>query len=109
MRVIELRYGDDDLSLARVAAEIATSSRQLQRAFAEAAGTGFRRELERVRMERAAELLREGSRSVKAVAAEVGYRHPAQFTKAFRRHHGATPSSFRDGPAAPLPSSAAPT
>jgi two-component system response regulator YesN len=25
----------------------------------------------------------------------VGYRQPAQFAKAFRRHHGAAPSGFR--------------
>jgi AraC family transcriptional regulator, regulatory protein of adaptative response / methylphosphotriester-DNA alkyltransferase methyltransferase len=26
----------------------------------------------------------------------VGYRQPAQFAKAFRRHHGRAPSAFRD-------------
>jgi AraC-like DNA-binding protein len=25
----------------------------------------------------------------------VGYRQPAQFAKAFRRHHGVAPSDFR--------------
>jgi AraC family transcriptional regulator, regulatory protein of adaptative response / methylphosphotriester-DNA alkyltransferase methyltransferase len=25
----------------------------------------------------------------------VGYRQPAQFAKAFRRHHGQAPSAFR--------------
>ncbi len=27
----------------------------------------------------------------------VGYRQPAQFAKAFRRHHGAAPSALRGG------------
>ena len=74
---------------------MATSRRQLQRAFAEAGETSFRNYLQKVRMERAAELLREGDAPVNQVASAVGYRQPAQFAKAFRRHHGAPPSSFR--------------
>jgi AraC family transcriptional regulator, regulatory protein of adaptative response / methylphosphotriester-DNA alkyltransferase methyltransferase len=93
--VIQHRYAEEDLSLHTVARTIATSRRQLQRAFAETGGTSFRRELQRVRMVRAAELLREGSLSVQAVAGAVGYRQAAQFAKAFRRHYGAPPSVFR--------------
>ena len=33
--------------------------------------------------------------TVREVAYRVGYRQPAQFAKAFRRHHGASPSTFR--------------
>jgi AraC family transcriptional regulator, regulatory protein of adaptative response / methylphosphotriester-DNA alkyltransferase methyltransferase len=97
LTVIARRYGDDDLSLATVAREIATSRRQLQRAFAEAGGTSFSRELQRVRMARAAQLLLDGSLPVQDVAAAVGYRQAAQFAKVFRRHQGVPPSSFRRG------------
>src|ERR671910_3485401 len=95
--VLARRFGDPDLALATVAHEIATSRRQLQRAFAEAGGTSFSRELQRVRMARAAQLLLEGSLPVQDVAAAVGYRQAAQFAKVFRRHHGVAPSSFRRG------------
>jgi AraC family transcriptional regulator of adaptative response / methylphosphotriester-DNA alkyltransferase methyltransferase len=95
--VIARRHGEPDLSLASVAHEIATSRRQLQRAFAEAGGTSFSRELQRVRMQRAAELLLQAPMAVQAVAGAVGYRQPAQFAKVFRRHHGAAPSAFRRG------------
>ena len=95
LRVIEEEYANEELSLSLVAHEIATSRRQLQRAFAEAGNTSFRRELQRIRMSRAAELLREGSLSVQEVAASVGYRQAAQFAKAFRRSHDAPTSSFR--------------
>lgn len=91
-------HGDPDLSLARVAHEIATSRRQLQRALAEVGGTTFSRELQRIRMKRAAELLLGGSMPVQSVAAAVGYRQAAQFAKVFRRHHGVSPSSFRRRP-----------
>jgi two-component system response regulator YesN len=93
--VIARRYGDEDLSLASVAHEIATSRRQLQRAFAEAGSTSFSRELQRIRMARAAQLLLDGSLPVQDVAAAVGYRQAAQFAKVFRRYHGVPPSGFR--------------
>jgi len=91
---LERGYADESLSLAGVARSIATSRRQLQRVFAEH-GTSFRRELQRVRMERAAELIQHGSAPVATVARAVGYRQPAQFSKAFRRHHGRPPSEMR--------------
>ena len=87
-------FGDENLSLARVAHSIATSRRQLQRVFAEQ-GTSFRHELQRVRMSHAAELLSAGTLPVASVARAVGYRQAAQFSKAFRRHHGHPPSAAR--------------
>jgi transcriptional regulator GlxA family with amidase domain len=84
-----------DLQLEGVARELATSRRQLQRAFAEVGNTSFRDELAKVRMQRARELLAADGLPVRAVAASVGYHQPAQFAKSFRRHHGQAPSSYR--------------
>ena len=98
LEVIRRLHADPDLSLARVAHEIATSRRQLQRALAEVGDTTFSRELQRARMQRAAELLLSGSLPVQVVARAVGYRQAAQFAKVFRRHHGTSPSSFRREP-----------
>ena len=92
--IIEREY-PRAIDLNTVAAEIATSRRQLQRAFAEVGGTTFRTYLAHVRMRKALELLRQGSLPVRQVAHNVGYRQPAQFAKTFRRHHGAPPSRFR--------------
>jgi AraC family transcriptional regulator, regulatory protein of adaptative response / methylphosphotriester-DNA alkyltransferase methyltransferase len=100
VEVIRLRHADPDLSLGRVAHEIATSRRQLQRALAEVGGTTFSRELQRARMDRAAQLLTTRSLPVQTVAGAVGYRQAAQFAKVFRRHHGTSPSSFRRQPGA---------
>ncbi len=83
------------LELDAVARELATSRRQLQRAFTETAGVSFRTFVAQVRMQKALELLRSGDMPVRDVANAVGYRQPAQFAKTFRRHHGAPPSSFR--------------
>ena len=94
VQVIERKYAED-LDLDALAREIATSRRQLQRVFAEVGETSFREYLATVRMRHAARLLREGATPVREVAQSVGYRQPAQFAKAFRRHHGTPPSSLR--------------
>ncbi len=92
--IIEHEY-PEELELDEVARRLATSRRQLQRAFAEAGDTTFRTHLARVRMRKALEMLREGSLPVREVAARVGYRQAAQFAKTFRRHHGRPPSTFK--------------
>ena len=57
--------------------------------------TTFREHLTAIRMDRAAEMLGMRGLTVREVAHRVGYRQPAQFAKAFRRHHGTSPSTFR--------------
>ena len=94
IQIIERDYASD-LDLDALARQIATSRRQLQRVFSEVGDTSFRECLARVRMRHAAQLLREGATPVREVAQSVGYRQPAQFAKAFRRHHGTSPSSLR--------------
>ena len=94
--IVESEYGAD-LSLDDIARRVASSRRQLQRAYAEIGGTTFRDHLTRVRMDRAAEMLAARSLTVREVAHRVGYRQPAQFAKAFRRYRGMAPSDFRAG------------
>jgi len=94
MALIAAEYARD-LQLEGVARRLATSRRQLQRAFAEAGDTSFRDELAKVRMHHARELLAADRVPVREVASSVGYHQPAQFAKSFRRHHGEPPSSYR--------------
>ncbi|MEA2191712.1 MAG: AraC family transcriptional regulator [Solirubrobacteraceae bacterium] len=93
--IVEAEFGSD-LSLDDIARRVASSRRQLQRSYAEIGKTTFREHLTGVRMDRAAELLAARGMTVREVAHRVGYRQPAQFAKAFRRHHGLAPSAFRD-------------
>ena len=92
--IVDQEYGSD-LSLDEIARRVASSRRQLQRAYAEIGQTTFRDHLTRVRMEKAAELLTSRGLTVREVAHRVGYRQPAQFAKAFRRHLGTAPSDYR--------------
>jgi AraC family transcriptional regulator of adaptative response / methylphosphotriester-DNA alkyltransferase methyltransferase len=94
--IVDREYASD-LSLDDIARRVASSRRQLQRAYAEIGGTTFRDYLTRVRMDRAAEMLAARTLTVREVAHRVGYRQPAQFAKAFRRYRGMAPSDFRAG------------
>ena len=92
--IVEREYASE-LSLDTIARRVASSRRQLQRAYAEIGETTFREQLTGVRMDRAAELLSLPGVTVREVARRVGYRQPAQFAKAFRRHLGVAPSHYR--------------
>ena len=92
--IVETEFAQE-LSLDDIARRVASSRRQLQRAYAEIGNTTFREHLTKVRMQRAAMLLSDRGLTVREVARRVGYRQPAQFAKAFRRHHGVAPSDFR--------------
>jgi AraC-like DNA-binding protein len=78
-----------------LARRTATSPRQLQRVFAEVCGVGFRSYLRRIRMHHAAQLLATTDIPVKEIAQRVGYRDASQFSKAFRRAHGVSPTQFQ--------------
>lgn len=89
------RLSDPDLQVDDVARVVFASRRQIQRVMEEH-GTTFRERLTELRMEAAGRLLAEQPRvAVRVVAQHVGYRQPAQFAKAFRRHHGHAPSEHR--------------
>jgi AraC-like DNA-binding protein len=65
--------------------------------FVEQGGEPFARFLIRLRMERAADLLRSGDAPVAEVGAACGYTDPGYFIKAFRRFHRTTPGRFARG------------
>ncbi|HWT93409.1 MAG TPA: helix-turn-helix transcriptional regulator [Solirubrobacteraceae bacterium] len=90
--VIETHRGRD-ITLDEVAREIATSRRQLQRAFLEVGGVTFRERLLHERCEHAARQIAAGV-PVAQVAAELGYARQSHFARAFRRHHGMTPTEY---------------
>ena len=94
LAVIERSYADHRLSVDNLSQRVYVSRRQLQRAFTEA-GTSVQERLHAVRMQRAGELLRETSLPVSEITRMVGYRHSAQFAKAFRRFYGVAPTQWR--------------
>jgi AraC-like DNA-binding protein len=83
------------LTLSAVAAILAISPRQLQRAFAQFGDRTFREELLWRRMTAADELLARPAVPLDAIPHLVGYRRGSQFARTFRRHYGVSPSAYR--------------
>lgn len=65
--------------------------------FREAMGIGFGQYARRVRMSKAAHLLRRGSLDIKEVARQVGFNDNGNFYRSFGDYFGVTPSRFRSG------------
>lgn len=81
-------------SLEEVARTMHVSSRTLKRRLAEE-GTSFRAVLDEARRAKAEELLRAPSRTLEAIASELGYADVASFSRAFRRWTGLAPGAWR--------------
>ena len=84
-------------SLEETAALLAVSPRTLKRRLADE-GKDFSLLLEEERRDRAFLLLRSPETTVDGVADALGYSDTANFTRAFRRWTGTTPTAFRKGP-----------
>ncbi|PCE27472.1 hypothetical protein BWP39_02935 [Paraburkholderia acidicola] len=78
-----------------VAAQLHLSRRTFKRRLSEL-GTSFRLLLEDARRFDAITLLYKDHLSLERIAAELGYGDPANFTRAFKRWTGKTPSAFRE-------------
>lgn len=87
-----LRDGHPDVKM--VAEIVGMSTRSLQRRLAKE-GLSYFRLVDQVRFNLAADLLKEPSTHVLEIAFELGYTDAANFTRAFRRWTGKTPSQFR--------------
>ena len=96
-RVVVARHYRQRLTLAEVAGALASSPRQVQRAYAQFGEMGFEEDLRARRMAAATELLIEQPAiAVADVARLVGYRQAPHFARAFRRRFGLSPARFRE-------------
>lgn len=88
---------EPDVTAAGLAASFKISTRYLHGLFA-AAGTTYGHELYRIRLERAAQLLRDkrfAQASISEIAARCGFADPSHFARRFREKFQATPGSYR--------------
>lgn len=87
-------HASAELRAAEVAAEVGLSTSRLIHLFS-AFGPPFRSWLRRCLMRRAAILLSDPSRTVTAIARDLGYANLSAFTAAFRAEHGQAPALWR--------------
>src|SRR5262249_24426490 len=92
------RLGDSDLTLTAVAARHRVTPRYIHKLF-EGDGTTFTRFVLVQRLDLACRMLRTprpSARTVSPIAFDVGFRHPSNFNRTFRRGYGAAPSDIRN-------------
>jgi AraC-like DNA-binding protein len=95
-RVIVARHHRRPLTLTVVARALASSPRQVQRAYEQFGETTFSQDLTARRMAAAGDLLAEQRTiPVSDVARLVGYRQASHFAAAFRRRYGLSPATYR--------------
>jgi len=68
---------------------------QASRLFGRSIGVGLRKYVTRRRFENAAEKLRNTSRSIKEIAAELGYQWPEDFARGFKKEFRLSPTDYR--------------
>jgi AraC-like DNA-binding protein len=95
-RVIEILRRDlaNPPTLEQLGKEVGCSSFYLSRTFSQVTGSTIPQYLQRLRMDRAAELLRSGKYNVTEAALEVGYSSFSHFSLAFRQTHGCCPGLY---------------
>lgn len=98
-----------DLSLhtsaKKMAADYNTSETSLKNYFREVYGENLSAYRNRLRMEKAAELLQDTSLCVSAIAEQVGYLSQSKFAAAFKKYYEVTPVEFRRNSALSAPDS----
>jgi len=95
-RVLVARHYRRALTLEALARTLASSPRELQRAYSQFGELSFSEDLQARRLAAGAQLLLEQRAiPVEDVARLVGYSHAAHFARAFRRRYGVSPAGFR--------------
>lgn len=85
----------EDISLDQVAELVSFSPSYISKLFAEVLHTPFIEYLSRVRLELAAELLRDGQESVTRIAERTGYSNVQYFCTKFKARYEMTPNQYR--------------
>jgi AraC-like DNA-binding protein len=84
----------EPLSLEEIGRRVGCSHFHLSRIFTQETGKSIFQKLRELRLDRAAELLREGKMNVTQVSMEVGYSSPSHFSAAFHEAFGCCPGLY---------------
>lgn len=94
---------EEPISPARLAENVALSTRQLERLFRRYMNRSPKRYYMELRLQKARGLLLQTSMNVMDVALACGFTSPSHFSKCYRAHYGATPYRERGSKAADSP------
>lgn len=90
-------YGDAELTLNETAAYLHVSAPYLSKTFREETGDTFQGYLQRIRLKKAAELLKDEEIMIYEIAERCGYSSQHYFSAAFKKETGMSPAEYRRG------------
>lgn len=85
----------DRLSISQIARELDTSSTRAKQQFREAFGCGIMTYFNQLKIWQAKRLLNDTALTVEQVSEQLGFSSPSYFSRAFLKHSGETPTSYR--------------
>ena len=88
--------GDEKIDIATLAGEFAMSQSTLYRKVKAVSGLSPNELIRNIRLNRAAQLLKDPQLSVSEVAWQTGFGSPVYFRACFKERYGVTPTEFRE-------------
>lgn len=95
LKSIEENYHNNQLTLSDVSADVGLSLYYFSHLFKREMGESFITYLNKVRINKAKELLLSTSLNIAETCYQVGYNDPNYFTRVFKEYEGVTPSEFK--------------
>ena len=93
-QIIDEEYASR-LTVDEIAAKINYSKKQTQRIFLKETGKTVYEYLTEFRIEKAREMLADGTAKISSVAERVGYKNKSHFKELFLKHSGISPAEFK--------------
>lgn len=96
MKVINEHLSDPDFNVETLTKDVGISRAQLHRKMKEMTGISTSEFIRNLRLEQAAQLIREGKINITQVAFAVGFNNQTHFSTIFKKHFGMTPTEYKE-------------
>lgn len=107
IKINSLAQGDGKMpSVEEMASSIGISASHLRARFRASCGVTLGKHLRRLRMEKAAGLLRTGNQRISEIAEHCGFNSVFSFSRAFHQRYGMSPMAYRQSGRSPRPAAA---
>jgi two-component system response regulator YesN len=94
--LIESEYSNFNLNISLIGERFGMSPTYLSRLFKEQTGGGLLDQINKVRMDKAKQLLMERKSNINDVAIQVGYHDVNSFIRMFKKYEGITPGKYKE-------------
>ena len=92
---IDTNYANPDLGLGTISVAFGISEGYVSSLFKKQTKIGFNEYVEKIRMGKAIDLLKDDNENIETIAEKVGYNSVQSFRRAFKRVYGTTPKNYR--------------